>query len=62
MVHGNHHHIAVAAYLTPLLSVVWLIVFGRAVMTPMLWLATFLILGGSTLARITVDQKAEKRS
>lgn len=51
MTHGDREKIAVAAYYTPLLSTLWLILLGNVAMSPLIWLAACLILGGSLFAR-----------
>ncbi|MDP9127577.1 MAG: EamA family transporter [Pseudomonadota bacterium] len=52
MTHGHRENIAVAAYYTPLLSTLWLIVFSGAPMNFYVWLAAVFILSGSWLARM----------
>ena len=61
MTHGDREHVATAAYFTPLLSIVWLILFAQAPMTKLIWLAAVLILGGSLISRFaTRDKKLKK--
>ena len=61
MTHGDREHVATAAYFTPLLSIVWLILFAHAPMTGFIWLAALLILGGSLLSRFSTRDKKLQR-
>jgi drug/metabolite transporter (DMT)-like permease len=51
MTHGDREKVTIAAYYTPLLSTIWLILFSSGRFTLMTALAAFFILGGSLYAR-----------
>jgi drug/metabolite transporter (DMT)-like permease len=61
MTHGDRERVATAAYFTPLMSTVWLILFAQAPMTKLIWIAAVLILGGSLISRFwTSDKKLQR--
>src|SRR5262249_40185544 len=61
MTHGDRERVATAAYFTPLLSIIWLILFAHAPMTKLIWLAAVLILGGSFISRFAMRDKKLKK-
>ncbi len=51
MTGGDRNKVAVAAYMTPLLSTLWLILFSGSPMTIWVWYAVAFIIGGTFTAR-----------
>jgi len=61
MTKGDREKVAVAAYYTPLLSTLCLILFGHVTMSFLVWTAAALILGGSILARMNTETSLKNK-
>lgn len=59
MTYGDRDSVAVKAYYTPLLSTLWLVLFAHANMTPLIWAAAVLIIGGALVARFNAQVMKE---
>jgi drug/metabolite transporter (DMT)-like permease len=57
MRYGNRETLAVVGYYTPLLSTLWLILFGDQQITSWVWLAIVLIIGGSLFSRLNAENE-----